>query len=347
MDQKEKFLEDNPNAMYLEANDLKGLTAYLRKLKWIDPRDSVTSAASAGDGNMNCTLRVKTSVESLVVKQSRPWIEKFIHIQAPPNRTLIEGRFYEVVKSYPRVCGMMPGLIGIDRHSRVLAMEDLGVSKDFTGLYSGDRIQVTELDQLLTFLLSLHGISPARNQELTNRAMRELNHEYIFHIPLKADNGIDLDKITPGLQKAAQEFKKDELFVNGVASLGSTYLSDQGQSLLHGDFYPGSWLRTPKGVRVIDPEFCYIGPGELDVGFMLAHLALSKQPNGSWKRVLAGYSAHLPLNSELTLQFAGVEIMRRLLGVARVADQLSLEEKVSLLQLARNWVVSPERGLGC
>ena len=35
------------------------------------------SAVRAGDGNMNCTVRVTTGTGTLIVKQSRPWVEKY------------------------------------------------------------------------------------------------------------------------------------------------------------------------------------------------------------------------------------------------------------------------------
>ena len=37
-----------------------------------------------------------------------------------------------------------------------------------------------------------------------------------------------------------------------VAALGARYLED-GETLVHGDYFPGSWVRTGAGVAVIDP----------------------------------------------------------------------------------------------
>src|SRR2546421_5684303 len=49
------------------------------------------SAAPAGEGNMNYTLRIGTSERSFVMKQARPWVEKYPHIAAPWDRALMRS----------------------------------------------------------------------------------------------------------------------------------------------------------------------------------------------------------------------------------------------------------------
>ena len=344
MNQKERFRLTSPDAFFLDATDLTGLEQYLKERYWISSGVSVATASSAGEGNMNCTLRVTTTGQSLIVKQSRPWVEKYDQIPAPATRTMIEGQFYQLIQPQTKISSLMPRFIGIDPISNIIAMEDLGVSRDFSGMYAGDRLDPTDLAQLVSYLTQLHEIHPDPRHDLTNRAMRVLNHEYIFHIPLILDNGLNLDSFTPGLQSSSLEFKRDTQLISAVATLGERYLNDTGTNLLHGDFYPGSWLRTSQGVRVIDPEFCFFGLAEFDLGVLLAHLHLSKQPKTLTTQLMTEYQRVRVLEPPLTLQFAGVEIMRRLLGVAQVPVHLSLEEKHSLLHLARNWILSPEEG---
>lgn len=36
-----------------------------------------------GEGNMNCVVRVMTSRRSFILKQSRPWVEKYPGFAAP------------------------------------------------------------------------------------------------------------------------------------------------------------------------------------------------------------------------------------------------------------------------
>ena len=352
MNKKERFRLSSPEAFFLEAADLTKLEHYLKQRAWISSDESVTAAATAGEGNMNCTLRVVTSKQSLIVKQSRPWVEKYDQIPAPVERTMIEGQFYQLVQSQGKIASqiatqiatMMPRLIGIDPIANIIALEDLGVSRDFNGLYAGDQLAPVEMNQLITYLSLLHEIHPGSRPELTNRSMRELNHEYIFQLPLRLENGLDLDTFTPGLQAFSLELKKDPQFVGAVALLGTRYLSDSGTSLLHGDFYPGSWLRTSLGIKVIDPEFCFFGPAEFDLGIFLAHLHLSRQPETITAQLIPEYRKFRAIDPHLTQQFAGIEIMRRLLGVAQVPVHLPLDQKQMLLRLARSWILSLKSG---
>ena len=39
-----------------------------------------------------------------------------------------------------------------------------------------------------------------------------------------------------------------------------------GDTLLHGDYYPGSWMRVRERLYIIDPEFSFAGPKEFDLG---------------------------------------------------------------------------------
>ena len=66
---------------------------------------------------------------------------------------------------------------------------------------------------------------------------------------------------------------------------------------------------------VIDPEFCFYGPPEWDVGVMAAHFYLAGQPAKLIQGMTERYSAAAPLKKQLMRQFAGVEIMRRLVDL--------------------------------
>jgi 5-methylthioribose kinase len=156
-------------------------------------------------------------------------------------------------------------------------------------------------------------------------------------LPLVDDNGLALDTITPGLQATADALKRDAAFVDRVARLGERYLAD-GSTLVHGDYFPGSWVRTRGGVAVIDPEFCFIGAAEFDAGTMVAHLTIS---GASSDQIRAAERATIDdgVDRGLARQFAGVEIMRRLIGVAQLPLRASLEGKRALLAQAKEMVL--------
>jgi 5-methylthioribose kinase len=306
-------------AYFLDLSDPAGLQTYLRRSGAIGDSETVRSVEKAGEGNMNCTARVLTNERSFIVKQSRPWVEKYPQIAAPEDRALVEARFYELVATRPDVAAGMPAILSVDAEARLLCIEDLGASQDFTSMYSGRRIADDELQSLVRFVSALHAAfrGHPRARELENREMRELNHQYIFVLPLES-------------------LQPDPPYAAEIKSLGDEYLAN-GECLLHGDYFPGSWLRTAHGVKVIDPEFGFFGPPEFDLGVMVAHLHLARSGDLA-PRVLDLYGP-AAVRTKRVQQFAGVEIMRRLVGVAKLPVSFTEEEQRDVLARARGMVM--------
>ncbi len=334
-----EILETHPDFPWLAADDVPAVEAFLRERNWIDPEERAIACGKAGEGNMNLTLRVQTDRRSVILKQARPWVEKYDHIPAPWDRVLYEQGFYQRVKSIPRVAGAMPSLIASDAHARVILLEDLGAANDFTRLYDGESLKPGDRDALAEFLAALHTATrDDADPEFVNREMRLLNHEHMFVVPLAEDNGLELDAFEPGLSAAAEALRSDSAYLECVQETGERYLTD-GPCLLHGDYFPGSWLQTPQGVRVIDPEFCFYGDPEFDLGVCLAHLRLAHQPFAEARCFLDRYQA-LAQGTEVQMRwvarFAGVEVMRRLLGVAQLPIEPSTGARCALLAHSRD-----------
>jgi 5-methylthioribose kinase len=289
---------------------------------------------------MNCTLRVVTTSSSLILKQSRPWVEKFPHIGAPHDRVLSEARFYVLTSPNAAIARRMPKLLDVDADSRIMMLEDQGATSDYSSAYTGERIAESVLLELTAWLSALHSTDYDTTdcKSFANQDMRQLNHEHIFRVPLAADSGLDLDSVTPGLNDCAKQLRADKDYVKTVSKLGDIYL-DSGSCLLHGDFFPGSWLRTKKGVCIIDPEFAFFGRPEFDVGVFLAHLHLSNHADSTVELVKRAYAEPLGFQWNLAQQWAGVEIMRRLLGVAQLPLAADLERKRQLLELSKCFVL--------
>ena len=322
-----------PDVFFLHQRDVPAIEKYLREVRWLQPEEEVLEARLAGQGNMNYVLRVSTGRRSFILKQSRPWVEKYPHIAAPWDRALVEAEFYRTVRELPSVASAMPALLGFDADAHILQLADLGEAPTFEFLYSGGAFGPGELTSLTTYLSDLHAgfRDPALRTSFANAEMRQLNHEHIFRVPFEAGNGLDLDAITPGLAALAHELQIDSAVRRRVEYLGQTYLG-AGQCLLHGDYFPGSWMRAADGVRIIDPEFCFFGPPEFDWGVMLAHLALSRMAMDP------PVGAHL--DPHLLRGFAGVEIMRRLIGVAQLPLPYGVEEKRLMLTRARGFLLA-------
>jgi len=321
-----------PGAFFLEAGDTGALDRFLRGRNWLEEDERLLSAELAGQGNMNYILRAITNLRTFILKQSRPWVEKYSDIAAPFDRALVEAEFYHLVAG--TAADFMPKFHWVDDESRILCLEDLGMAGDCSTLYAGAPLSLEAEKQLYQFLSLLH----RSRSRLSNREMRELNHFHIFVFPFVLDNNFDLNLITPGLQQLAEIIKNNHALRRRVSELGEIYLGE-GDYLLHGDFFPGSWLLVESGIKVIDPEFGFAGPREFDLGVLSAHLHIAGLSNRSSAAEIH-YSHWKELDSQLVRGFAGVEILRRLLGVAQLPIHFNLQRKQLLLEEAVKQVLA-------
>lgn len=300
------------------------------------PEESVISIAPAGESNMNVVLRVVTNQRSVIVKQSKPFVRKFPQIPAPIDRIDVEFNFFKLIESDSVLAGLSPKILSYFPEDHLLITQDLGDEGDFSVLYSQIKQLTSEqITSLVTYLDALHRL-PVRSFP-ENREMRKLNHEHLFNFPFHEENGFDLDTIQPGLQELSLEWKKDTDMKQKIEQLGDRYLSS-GKTLLHGDFYPGSWISSSGEVRVIDPEFSFLGDHEFDLGVFLAHGDFCGITESLEKELKSSYT--LPYDENLTNHYRGVELLRRLIGIAQLPLQLSLEKKKALMEKARKFILS-------
>ena len=327
--------------MYLlHINDIPGLNQYLHLNKWLHTNEVVTELTVPGSGNMNCVLRLKTNLaNTYIIKQSKGYVEKYPQVPAPTNRVIIEAAFYQCVKNNAFLQSGMPILLQLDESNNCILLQDLGQATDYNFLYdSSQKLSENEAIQLTQYLQVLHQMEFAlKNPLLQNIEMKKLNHQYIFDHPLQQNNGVDLDAITPGLRAIAAPYLSDTLFKQKVKQLGTQYLAE-GTCLLHGDYYPGSWLHTATGIKIIDPEFCFFGSPEFDLGVMLAHCYLSAQPQIIIDTITQHYQQNNNFNNILLQQYTGIEILRRIVGLAQLPINATLQQKATLLQQSYNLI---------
>ncbi len=330
------------------STDLNVLNTYLRSINFLSADEMILSTEKPGEGNMNFTLRIDTGRRKFILKQSRAYVEKFPEVPAPADRIVGESLFYRVIRKNELLRAMTPRVLHLDKENKVMLMEDLGMGKDYTYIYNkSEQLTNAEIDELAGFLTVLHS-SDALTRERTasidpmdrlrNTAMRKLNHEHIFLFPYLDDNGMNLDDILPGLASISARYKKDEDLKTQIAELGEIYLSD-GNILLHGDYFPGSWLKTERGTFVIDPEFCFYGRAEYEAGVMLAHLKMAEQGEQILHYFIQSYIDPMHMESSLVRKFAGAEILRRVIGLAQLPLDMNLASREKLLTEAAEMVM--------
>lgn len=301
-----------------------------------EENEQLIEVQPAGESNMNLVLRITTSHRSVILKQSKPYVRKYPQIPAPIERIEIEYAFFQRLNQNPTTAAFLPKTLNYLPDFYILVTEDLGKGSDFSFLYQRKSTQLpVEMVQLMNFFNALH--QESAHDFPANLAMRKLNHEHIFHFPFLEDNGLDLDQIQKGLQALSLEFKRNKQLTETIKALGIRYLQN-GQTILHGDFYPGSWLTIDGNVKVIDPEFAYPGDKEFDLGVFLAHLDLAGFQPEEVNSLLSHY-AH-SFDFKLLQAYRGTELLRRLIGIAQLPVNLSLSEKETLLHYASELVLS-------
>jgi 5-methylthioribose kinase len=308
----------------------------LQELGFWKEGEKISSASVPGESNMNLVLRIETNQGAYILKQAKTYVRKYPQIAAPISRIEIEYEFLRQLDSDPFLASLSPKVIHYDAHNHLMLLEDLGEGSDFLSLYGGEHLlKSAEIQHLVDYLMHLHKLKTT-NFPATG-SMRSLNHEHIFNFPFLEENGFNLDSIQPGLQEASMPYKTDSNLKQHIQVLGNRYLAE-GNVLMHGDFYPGSWLQVATGIKIIDPEFGGLGEAEFDLGVFLAHLDLSAQAEELSEQVRKYY--HLPVDWHLVQQYRGVEILRRLIGIAQLPLSLSLDAKKALLERARTYLLS-------
>ncbi|MBY0519688.1 MAG: phosphotransferase [Sphingomonas sp.] len=304
--------------IWLAAADTALIADRLRALGWLVADEALTGITSAGDGNLNLVLRVSTGSRSAILKQARPWVEKYPAIAAPVERSIIEASFYRMVEAAPELETFMPQLLGVDRAWHLLLLEDVGVQGDGPAHYHRASTDLGARTRLIAFLAGLHTLASTHAAIPDNRAMLVLNHAHIFSLPFAE--------------------AEDDL-ATAAAQLGERYLLGAGP-LLHGDFFPGSWVYGRDGIKVIDPEFCLYGPPEFDLGVMAAHLIVAGGDATTPHDLTVAYQSAggNTLDPALVGRFAGVELWRRLHGVAPLPIVLDNSQRTALVALAAHLI---------
>ncbi|GJM29799.1 MAG: methylthioribose kinase [Cyclobacteriaceae bacterium] len=331
-----KKLPDAEKAIYLKA-EIAVLHPYLINQGWIPSDVGIKRIEIPGEGNMNLVLRVIPSRgDSFILKQARPWVEKYPHLDAPVERILVESEYFKYINQHPEFACCSPAIKGFDNVNKVLIMDDLGHASDFNFVYKQhEHFSQTYIHKAINYLNNLKELPPPVDYP-DNLELRRLNHQHIFYLPFR-NNSFNLDQVQPGLAALAASLIQDKPLVRRIDDLGSNYLST-GSCLLHGDYYPGSLLKSNESLKVIDPEFSFLGPEEWDIAVFTAHLFLSGTPLDLIQDAISRFNRSKHFDMARFAGFTGTEILRRLLGLAQLPIDCSVKEKSHLVKQASHWI---------
>ena len=307
------------------------LNDYLKnRINFLKKNEVLIDKEIPGEGNMNIVIRLITNQRSFILKQSRSFVVKYPKLSAPLNRIDVEYNFYSQVG----VNSFFPKVLKFDPKNYILFLEDLGTCEDLTSIYQSTIIPKDFIDKLIMGLNYIHQQKTFKVYP-ENKLLRKLNHQHIFILPF-IENDFPLDHVQKGLKNLAKPFKTNKLLFKKISEAGKIYM-EKGDTLLHGDYYPGSWIQLDKRFCIIDPEFSFVGPKEFDLGVMAAHIILTTGQRSFFDLTIKNYEGTINVN--MTKIYCGIEIIRRLIGLAQLPIKRTLKQKKNLLNLANNLIL--------
>ena len=307
----------------MRLND-QNLPAYLAA-RGLLTQPAAARVEPAGDGNINFVRRVRAADGStLIVKQARDALERFPEYRVTTERIVFENRYLQqAALAAPEHASLLP----VDEAERVLVLEDLGPRRLDDASAVGDVGDVGEvLAALGGFLGAVHegtrGISTRLQAGFANQEMRRLHGEHIFTLPYQLG--------AFPLSKAVQQAAADALGRPGVRrEIGALrhHYYDDAVALVHADAQPGNVMLAAGRPRLIDAEIAHVGDPAFDLGIVLGHaevFALAADDAVPWTRaaasLVAGYlrGGGRRDDVERAHRYAGVEMLRRTIGAARL-----------------------------
>ncbi len=334
------------------------LASYLERIGIIPP-GVVSEVEPAGDGNINWVRRLRVAsggaggrspraAASWIVKQARPALERFPEYRVTTERIVFEARYYEVVAPLDRE-GVCPRVVHFDEGERVLVLEDLGEVERLDAALDRGADASDAAASLGGFAGRVHAGTrdAALAPRFANDEMRRLHGDHIFVLPL-ADNDFPL---SPALRERAAALKERRELLATASALYARYLEPKG-ALVHGDVQAGNVLLTARGPKLLDAEIAHVGDPAFDVGVLLGHLLLASAATGTpaaarpacrsaWAAYAASHGADGLCSFSDVARYAGIEMLRRTIGAARVAATQRDEAAFAVLDAALRLLTRP------
>jgi len=333
---------------------------YLRErqveIGFFDP-DADLHFEEIGDGNLNFVYRVFDTEQperSLVLKQAPPYI-KILGPDYPlsPDRLTFESLSLGIYNQLASEA--VPTQYYFDSDAAVIVMEDLRGYRLLRDDLIAGQVNQTISELIGQFMGSVHSQTYAENldsasadkyrEDLANTVMQSITADYVFTLPFIEH---DTNFWTKGLESEVLRLKTDDTFLQQAQNLKTIFLTAQ-QGLTHGDLHTGSIMVKGNSAKVIDSEFAFYGPVGFDIGLYWANYFLSyfshtdnSDVQSEFKTAIVqtwnAYTTEFQMADEVqevqTLQqifhesvgFAGMEMLRRIIGAAHVKDIERIED---------------------
>lgn len=109
-----------------------------------------------------------------------------------------------------------------------------------------------------------------RMRFFTNPELCDITEDLVLTEPYDDYKGRNV--ITPGNEDFVREALYENEELKAEAALLRDHFMNSAQALIHGDLHTGSIFANETGVKIIDPEFAFYGPMGYDIGNVLGNL---------------------------------------------------------------------------
>lgn len=338
---------------------------YVKRRQDLVGETAVLSCQEIGDGNLNYVFRIKDEAnkQSFILKQAGPVARISSEFVVSTDRNRLE---YQLLKEYEKIVpDFVPKTYLYDTEKNCLIMEDLSNYTILrTALLSGQFLKHFAM-HLATFMAKSHVANldwvlggKAKKDKLKgfiNPDLCEITEDLVLTEPFYDCPRNDMSQATKAL--AHELLWTDEVLVNQVKCLKWRFMTD-AETLIHGDLHTGSVFVNETQTKVIDHEFACFGPAGFDIGSLVANLMFAKLHHKAvgtegadtyfnetihtiidqYQRIFKEQWIKEGLDDQWLCAhqlekimadaagYAGCELIRRVIGIAKVSDVQSLLE---------------------
>lgn len=345
---------------------IENISAYVESQPHIRARvGQVRQVTQSGEGKINGVFFVLGTSGSVVLKQGLPWVRTLPDWQLTIERVACEASLLRKWSGFNSA--FIPELWQYDDQRYILAMENLTghrLLRDMLATSAATEELGSSVGKMMartafftsTFSMSLREHSAAV-QAGQNPEMSQLMEDVVFNLPFSLNDSNNND---PAISAHRAQLVANSEAAEAVRRLKWISATRQ-EALIHGDLHTGSIMVDDSDVRVIDAEFGHYGPIAWDIGEFWAHMFIAaevhevqnapdmaaatleaigssrdsfrteilqlttnkmdSEPTRSW------ISVWLDETESLAMQFAGVEVLRRIIGVGECEQLISLSAK--------------------
>jgi 5-methylthioribose kinase len=255
------------------------------------------SAKEIGDGNLNLVFIVKSSKNSIIIKQAIPYL-RCVGESYPLAK---ERMLYEIrsMLEYERLSPTsVPKIYHTDEEMCLIAMQNLsshiimrkGILEGIKYEKFADHISSHMVNTL--FGTSSFGLSSADKRALMDRftmntELCKLSEDFVFSSPYMTDA---TNRHNPEIDEDVKKIRHDEAFKIKASELKYIFMN-KTEALIHGDLHTGSVMLNIDETFVIDSEFAFFGPIGFDVGavfgnLLMAYISYSARDNKDYQEWL-------------------------------------------------------------